>query len=57
MILKKAMNTTARPFTKKPDLPIQKGPGGIFFRPDKRCGAIARRYDVVLRMIKDPAKS
>jgi hypothetical protein len=57
MVLKKIIKRTAAPLTKNPALPIQNGPGFTYFLPVNRFGAIARAYDVVERMIKDPTKS
>lgn len=56
-MLKNVINTTAMPWIAKPALPIQKGPGGTFLRPVRRCGAIAHAYEVVVRIINDPARS
>jgi hypothetical protein len=57
IILKKIMNNTAAAVTRKPQRPNQNGPGGTFFLPVIKCGAIARIYEVVVRMIKEPARS
>lgn len=58
MILKKTINTTLIALTANPNPPpIQKGPLGTFFRPVKRCGPIARAYDVVVRMMNEPTRS
>lgn len=55
--LKKIISSTVTALTKNPALPIQNGPGGTYFLPESRCGAIARPYDVVVRMMKEPTIS
>lgn len=56
MTLKKMINNTAAPCTKNPALPIQNGPGGTFFRPVSRCGAMAITYEVVVKIMNEPAR-
>jgi len=57
MISKKIISRTAAALITYPALPKWKGPLGTFFRPVKRCGAIARAYDTEVRMMNEPAKS
>ena len=57
MMSKNTISSTAIALTAKPAEPIQNGPWGTFFRPVNRCGPIARAYDIVVRMIKEPTKS
>jgi len=55
-MLKKMIRAQAMPLTTKPALPIQKGPLGVFCRLLRRCGRMARRYDIVVKMIKLPTR-
>ena len=57
MILKKIINNTAAALIGIPIRPSQNGPGGIFFLLVNKCGAIARTYEVVVRIINEPARS
>jgi len=56
-MLKKIMSRTAAPFMTKPAEPIWKGPFGTFFRPVSRFGAMARTYEVEVRIMNEPARS
>jgi len=56
-MLKKMIKMKAIALTAKPADPIQNGPFGTFFRPVKRWEPMARAYDMVVRMMKDPTKS
>jgi hypothetical protein len=56
------INNTARELITGPRIgPIQNGPlitfGPVGERRERRCGKIARRYEVVVRMIEEPARS
>jgi len=57
MMSKKTMKRTARPWTTKPYLPIQNGPGLTVLLEFMRCAAIGIPYDTVVRIMKEPAKS
>jgi len=56
-MLKKTVKSTAAPFMTYPAAPSLNGPGGIYLRPVIIFGAMARVYDVLLRMTKEPARS
>lgn len=57
MILKKIIKITAVALIGTPQRPNQNGPGGTFFLFVNKCGPIARAYEVVVKIMNEPARS
>lgn len=57
IMLKKIISSTAAAVIGIPKRPNENGPGGTFFLPVRKCGAIATMYELVVRITKEPARS